>query len=217
MKSLREKIQRLSGAEGDDTSLWMFPYSNLMLILVILFVGFYSYSGLKTVEYEAALAQMESGGEAKKEVALAQNMKKFIEDSSMKGRASLEITASAISIKMDSPVIFDSGSADLRDESLPLLENLLAHLKDMGNVIVVEGHTDNVPINTPRFGSNWELSASRAFSVIGYFIGEGIEPARLVAHGFGEYRPMAPNDTEQGRAKNRRIEITILRGAGGKA
>ena len=84
-----------------------------------------------------------------------------------------------------------------------------------GNMVIAEGHTDNVPIHTAQYDSNWELSSSRAFSVIYYFINKGISPERLVAHGFGEFRPAHSNETDADRAKNRRIEITVVRGAKG--
>ena len=76
----------------------------------------------------------------------------------------------------------------------------------------VEGHTDNLPINTPRFPSNWELSTARATSVIRYLIEEeNLDPERLSAAGYGEYRPIDANDTPEGRARNRRVDLVILR------
>lgn len=210
-------FKKLKASSEDETDplLWMFPYSNLMLILVLLFVALFSFSRFNSVEYETALADLiKDGGEdaAKKEVLLARSMKKFIEDSNLSDKAQINISASAIKMKMSSPVLFDSGSAELKGESIVLFGGLLEHLKNMENTIIVEGHTDDVPIRSELYGSNWELSAARAFSVIGFFINRGLQPGRLVAHGFGEFRPLFPNDTEDGRAKNRRIEITILRG-----
>ena len=95
---------------------------------------------------------------------------------------------------------------------LMLLINILKHLRDMGNTIIVEGHTDDIPIAGGRYRDNWELSAARAFSVIHFYIERGISPSRLVAHGYGPHRPLMPNNTRLRRAINRRIEITILRG-----
>lgn len=83
----------------------------------------------------------------------------------------------------------------------------------MTNTIIAEGHTDNVPIHTQQYNSNWELSSARSFSVIYYFINKGMAPGRLVAHGLGEFRPAYSNETETERARNRRIEITVVRGA----
>jgi chemotaxis protein MotB len=84
----------------------------------------------------------------------------------------------------------------------------------MDNPVVVEGHTDNVPISSKKYRSNFELSAARAFSVINYFINtEKMSPEKFSTFGYGEYRPVSSNDTEEGRAKNRRIEINIIRKA----
>ena len=84
-------------------------------------------------------------------------------------------------------------------------------IKEVPNDVLVEGHTDNLPINTPEFPSNWELSTARATRVIRYFIeNENIDPDRLSASGYSEYQPLRPNDTPENRAENRRVEIVLL-------
>ncbi len=94
----------------------------------------------------------------------------------------------------------------------PVLDALAESLQEIDNHIRIEGHTCNLPINTPRFPSNWELSAARAIAVLRYFIEKkGISPQRLIAVGYGEYQPLVPNDSEENRRKNRRVEIVILR------
>ena len=110
-------------------------------------------------------------------------------------------------------MVFDTDNAELTPEITPLLVDLLRHLKAMDNIIIVEGHTDDVPVARGRYRNNWELSAARAFSVIHFYIKRGIEPERLLAHGYGPHRPLMPNTTKLRRAINRRIEITILRGS----
>jgi len=110
-------------------------------------------------------------------------------------------------------VLFDSGKADLKKPSLAKLQKvanvLNTTVKDLS--VGVEGHTDNVPIQRSGWKSNWELSAARALSVLDYLEKtEGIDPRRLSATGYGEYRPVASNDTKEGRQENRRVEIVIL-------
>jgi chemotaxis protein MotB len=196
----------------------MLPFSTLMLILMILFAALYASSYLNSVEYETAIAELTSTdpdaelSDTHKELLLAKDMKNFIATLQMEGLADVSITANAIHLKLSSPVIFESGSADLKPDIMPLLVKLLGHIKEMKNTVIVDGHTDNIPIHSRRYRSNWELSASRAFSVIYFYIKRGISPERLLAHGFGEFRPFFSNETELGRAMNRRIEITILRG-----
>lgn len=209
-------------AREDEASLWMLPYSTLMLVLMIFFAAFYGLSYQQSVEYETAIAELESTDPAvkesmiKQEVSLAKSLQEFIEDKRMTDLAEIKITALYIKMKLSSPVLFDSAAAELKPGIFPLFEQLLTRLKDMKNLIIVEGHTDNIPIHSHLYRSNWELSAARAFSVIYFFINKGIAPERLVAHGFGEFRPAFSNGTEIGRAKNRRIEITIVRGGPGR-
>jgi chemotaxis protein MotB len=198
----------------------MLPYSTLMLTLVILFIMFYAFSYSHSVEYETALSDLASTNpndprvkQMKQEIALAQNIRDFIKKNNLTDKIQLAITPHHIRIKMESLALFDSGSAELKKDILFFLDYLLGQLQPMSNRIIAEGHTDNIPIHSRQFDSNWELSAARAFSVIYFFINKGIAPERLVAHGFGEFRPAYANDTEADRAKNRRIEISVVRGA----
>jgi chemotaxis protein MotB len=106
---------------------------------------------------------------------------------------------------------FESGSARPKAEALPLLARIGAALNSTPYLIRIEGHTDNVPIHTAEFDSNWELSAARATHLARLFIGSpGIRPERLSASGYGEYHPAASNDTAEGRAENRRVDIIVL-------
>ena len=107
---------------------------------------------------------------------------------------------------------FRTGSADLTEVAQTLIAEISATLNGVRNLVLVEGHTDNVPISTPRFASNWELSTGRATAVIAFLIERmGVPPRRLSAAGYGEFRPKAPNDTADNRARNRRVDIVILR------
>ena len=106
---------------------------------------------------------------------------------------------------------FDSGSAEIRPEGKELLDVIAGRLTSVGNQIRVEGHTDNVPISTERFPSNWELSTARATAVISRLVANfDMSPELLSAAGYGEFRPAVPNDTVEGRARNRRVDIIIL-------
>jgi chemotaxis protein MotB len=119
-----------------------------------------------------------------------------------------------VEVDMKSQLLFTSGSARLSRPALRLLGDVSRVLKPLPNSIHVEGYTDNVPISTTSFPSNWELSAARAASVVHLFTRAGIEPQRLAAIGFGEHRPIDNNDTEAGRQNNRRVSIIILAGKG---
>lgn len=115
-----------------------------------------------------------------------------------------------LEIDIKASILFDSGSAELSVQALPVLKQLAEIVRDLENPLEVEGHTDNVPIATTLFASNWELSGARSASVIRLFMEKGVEPERMVAIGFGEYRPIADNTSEHGRSRNRRVVVSIL-------
>jgi chemotaxis protein MotB len=118
-----------------------------------------------------------------------------------------------IEVEIKSSILFSSGNAELSAQSQPVLRQLAETLKPLGNIIHVEGFTDNVPINNFEYRSNWELSAARAASVVHLFTGLGIDPQRMAAIGYGEFRPVDSNDTPEGRARNRRVVLVIMSGA----
>lgn len=113
-------------------------------------------------------------------------------------------------VRFPDKVSFPSGSGELKPEFLPVLGKFLTVLEDTDGHIIISGHTDNVPISTDVYRSNWDLSAQRAASVAHYIIEyTSIDPSRITVQGYADSRPLVPNDTEEHRAKNRRVEITI--------
>ncbi|HET9865469.1 MAG TPA: flagellar motor protein MotD [Steroidobacteraceae bacterium] len=119
-----------------------------------------------------------------------------------------------LEVEVKTDILFASGEAVLSDKAIPALDALAETLLKYPNPVRVEGHTDNRPINTRYYPSNWELSAARAASVVHRFARAGLAPSRLSVIGFGEYRPAKPNDTVAGRDANRRVVIVILAGEG---
>ena len=123
----------------------------------------------------------------------------------------MHIDERGLVISLHDSVLFDSGKADIRPEYISMLIKTGEIINNLDNYIRVEGHTDNVPINSFRFDSNWELSSIRATTVVRLFVSSsGIVPEKLLAVGYGQYRPVADNNTSEGRAKNRRVDIIIL-------
>jgi chemotaxis protein MotB len=126
---------------------------------------------------------------------------------------SVDVGASreGIVISLAGNMLFDSGKSDLKPRGMTLLDTLAERLRTMPNEIRVEGHTDNIAIATPLYPSNWELSSARA-TTVGRYLAEHSEiaPQRLIAAGYGEFRPVAPNDTREGRARNRRVDLVVL-------
>jgi chemotaxis protein MotB len=115
-----------------------------------------------------------------------------------------------VEVEINTSILFSSGSAELELESDEPLKKLAGLLAEIPNYVDVEGYTDNLPINNAVYPSNWELSAARAASVVELFIKYGVEPKRLSVIGYGQYRPIANNDSIEGRRQNRRIRVVIL-------
>lgn len=114
-------------------------------------------------------------------------------------------------IRLNDTVLFDRGSDIIKSKALNILDKIAGILKDQTNSIRIEGHTDNLPIKTDKFPSNWELSTARAVNIIKYLVtAQHFDPNRLSAVGYGEYVPISDNDTEAGRASNRRVDIVVL-------
>lgn len=116
-----------------------------------------------------------------------------------------------VEIELNSSLLFSSGDALPSDHAFDLLEKVAKILAPFDNPIHVEGFTDNLPISTDKFPTNWELSAARAGSVVRMLAADGVEPSRMAAVGYGEFQPVADNSTVEGRARNRRVILVISR------
>jgi len=131
-----------------------------------------------------------------------------------KGQVTISELKGKLTVNLVEAILFDSGKAEVKPEGLVVLGKVIEILKTVNDKSIrIEGHTDNKPIMGPltqRYPSNWELSAARAITVSRYLQKQGIEPATLSAAAFSEYRPVADNETVEGRAKNRRIEIVLV-------
>jgi len=135
----------------------------------------------------------------------------YIREQGLEADVRVLMDRSGIYVEIKDAILFDMGSAELKPSGIELIGKLEGILNDFENDLVVEGHTDNVPINTREFPSNWELSTARALSVLRYLEEvHSVEPTRLSARGYGEHAPIFPNDTVQNRARNRRVNLLIL-------
>ena len=136
------------------------------------------------------------------------SMRQFIK----RGQIAVRGNEKWLEVEINTSILFGSGSADLSKPAEEILTVLVESFRDSKNPIYVSGYTDDLPINTVKFPSNWELSAARAASVVRLFADAGIDPARLGAVGFGAYRPSVINFTEADRQKNRRVIIRMMSG-----
>ena len=143
--------------------------------------------------------------------AIKAKLDKFAADNGIQSTLVTSIEERGLVVSIQETLLFESGSADITARARDILEKISTVLAAAPNQIKVEGHTDNLPIHTPQFPSNWELSVIRATNIVQILQRDGISPTLLSATGYGEYRPISSNNTDAGRAKNRRIDLIILR------
>ncbi|MFQ6604304.1 MAG: flagellar motor protein MotB [Fidelibacterota bacterium] len=156
----------------------------------------------------------ELGGMVQAELdSIQSEVEEFIMKNKLGGQVQVKQDGRGAVITISDLVLFPPGETAINPEGLDILNKVKDMLKQFDYHIKVEGHTDNRPINTELFPSNWELSANRASRIVRYLIENGIPPEQLSAEGFAEYRPVGNNNTVEGRNKNRRVEIVYERGS----
>ncbi|MCL4294721.1 MAG: OmpA family protein [Anaerolineae bacterium] len=144
-------------------------------------------------------------------VSVTSELTAFASQANLTGEISVNMNLEGVIISLSNGLIFESGSAELKPESLETLHKIAEVLRTINNPVRIEGHTDNTPTNDPRYPTNWELSVARAVSIVRYLIEqEGIAPERLLPAGHAEYAPVAPNDSRANRTLNRRADIIII-------
>lgn len=191
----------------------------VQLISLVTIVSFLSFGliGCTLIFQKGRRSDMEKITQLKSELSEMERAKAELEDKLKKEignkEVKIEMLERGLVITFVSEVLFDSGKAKLRGDALEKINKVSSVLnttvRDLN--VGVEGHTDNVPIKYSHWTSNWELSSARAMSVLHYLVdSQDVAPQRLSATGYGEYHPVASNDTAEGRQKNRRVEIVIL-------
>ncbi len=149
-------------------------------------------------------------GLRRREVAAFKEINDFIEEKKIGEHAVAHIYKGKLVIQIRGQVLFPSGSATLSREAESIMDQIARIVSRYTEYMVnIKGHTDNVPISTAKFDSNWELSALRATSVLKYFIKRGINPLRLTATGYADILPLVPNNSDENRSRNRRVEFVL--------
>ncbi len=213
-------------AESGDKDRYLITYSDLITLLLGLFIILYAVSNIDSSKYKNVVAAMgtyfgtnvvipkmsDSQILAKPKEKLSEELSKLIIDNNYSNSIQLEETERGIIVHILDDILFPPGNADINESSKLVLNKLAKVLSTIPNDIRIEGHTDNVPIFTERYPSNWHLSVDRALSTAYYLIKqENISPDKVSIVGYSEYRPIASNDTPESRAKNRRVDLVILK------
>lgn len=233
--------------EEEASEAWLLPYSDLMTLLLALFIVLYGISQTDQQKMEAVgrafNAAFNMGGvsffsnagsdvgkthnfmstqdmgasqyleENRQLEKLQQVLAEYIEQNHLQDELSTMLTEDGLVLRIKEKALFPSGSAELVPEAQkigPVIAGLLATIPEQ---VIITGHTDNVPIATERYPSNWELSTQRALNFMKFLMAQNasLNPSRFSAIGYGEYRPVDSNETETGRAQNRRVEVLVAR------
>ncbi|MEW5787354.1 MAG: flagellar motor protein MotD [Pseudomonadota bacterium] len=148
---------------------------------------------------------------------VAKNVLDVMQPLIKEGQVRVTQSPRGVTVEINASVLFKSGEAVLQPQSTEALAAVARVLSQVENPVQVEGHTDNIPINSPSFPSNWELSSSRAGSVVRLFTEQGVPAQRMVAIGYADNRPVDTNASPDGRSRNRRVNVLILNEVGGAA
>lgn len=210
---------RLSAAgreeDEDITSFWLITYSDMTTLLLSFFLLMFSFTLMSQKRQEELLEMLNTVASGR---VMQQRSKEELEAAAREIAAQfkkedtfVESTEEEVTVGLSSAVTFRLGDDALSAEARQALLTAADIIRKMPNAVRVEGHTDDVPIATRKFPSNWHLSAARAQSVVRLLMERGVDQRRLEVVGYGEVRPRQPNDGERGRAANRRIEIKLIR------
>lgn len=219
-------IERYSAHRTADNPLWLVVLSDIMTNLMLFFLVLYVFN----LQPESQAKEMFMSGfdkdrkvSAREEEAdkivqkfreedVAKTLAEELAKAGLKDMAEVQMTDRQIKVNIAAPVLFASGKAALTPSSAEVLGAVARVIAKLPNDIIVEGHTDNVPVKSGDYATNWELSAARADAVVELLAEKyAIPQERMVSAAYGEYRPIATNETAEGRAKNRRIEIIVSR------
>ena len=216
---------------------WMATYGDMMTLLLCFFVLLFSFATLDVQKFKAiavsmngSLGVLDSGmtlsmeplinsfpadsptEEVEEFQKLYEEMSEYIKENNLEASITLRLDERGLLVRFMDDVLFDSGKADLTPRAREIINKVAEIIRKNDKNVRIEGHTDNVPINTFRFPSNWELSTTRAVNVVKYLIEEnGIEAKRLSASGYSDQHPVDDNSNPVGRQKNRRVDMVILR------
>ncbi len=224
--------------EHENHERWLVSYADFITLLFAFFVSMYAISSVNEGKFRIlseslAIAfnpsmftstRMQEGPRFVREQRshMAQEFKDMFTNNYQKIQAALQELEKdkkltliqdehKITIRISEGTLFEPGSDVLLPEALPVIDEVARALTGLPNSVRIEGHTDNVPISTERFPSNWDLSSARSLKILKYFIdSHAYDPRKLSALGFGEFQPIDTNDTPSGRIKNRRVDIMVL-------
>ena len=221
---------------------WLIPYADILTLLLALFIVLYASSKVDQKKFEQiaqsfsmafnsgqpALLQSQSNQpdvqmdvkksdkaylqETTQLMDVKNKIDKYISENKLEDSLKTDLTEDGLLIRIKEKALYPSGSANLLPESLSLGTQIAKILEGISQKVIVSGHSDNVPINTFEFPTNWDLSSKRSVNFMRYLLSQAnLDPAKFSATAYGQYQPLVANTTEEGRAQNRRVEVLISR------
>ncbi len=249
-------MKRSEEEKHENSERWLLTYSDMITLLLVLFIMMYTISKVDTDKFEALAYQLgitlgaevsvvqEAGDTSdmdndewsglgdshtsKPEVSSPQastaaasqqvqgvksiqdQIQELVDEAGIETLVGIHTEQRGVVVSLKEALLFNSGSADVNKEGQEMLKKMSGIFTTVDNYISVEGSADNVPISSARYASNWELASQRAINVAKLLQSYGVDPARLSSTSYGEYRPVAPNDSEENKERNRRVDIVII-------
>ena len=222
--------------DDSDDSNWLTTYGDMMTLLLAFFVLLYSFSSINVEKFKMVVKSLQGnlgvlkGGKTVSSSDLItagvqsnkmglprlnrirQKITSYLQKQKLQDDIKVKMTDRGLTIRFTGKVLFDLGEAAIKENAYSILDKISGIISDVPNQIMVEGHTDNLPISNSKFPSNWELSTARATNVVKYFIEKNdITPAKLSAAGYSKYKPVKPNNSPENRALNRRVDVILLK------
>ncbi|SFR53320.1 chemotaxis protein MotB [Pseudidiomarina maritima] len=200
----KSHLDELPDANQEEDS-WVTTYMDLLTLLLVLFVVLLANADLSGDKQSAQPSMAAQSGLG----AMQSRIQEQFAGAGLGDSVNVSLSPGKLNIRLNDKILFDSGEAEFNQQAARVMQPLLSTLADSNLQISVEGHTDNIPISTARFPSNWELSAARAISVVRFLQNNGIAAQRLRAIGYADSQPLQPNDTAEGRSENRRVNLIL--------
>ncbi|MEE4245793.1 MAG: OmpA family protein [Kangiellaceae bacterium] len=220
-----EQLLTKKSQQSDDN--WLLPYLDVFILLTMMFIVLLSMSSfeltdtkVKVNQQQVALDKLREEIEPLRQLEMdgrsalvmehwQERIHQVLDSLKLRDDIALSLDDEFISLEINDQMLFDSGRANLKTDGAAILNKLIPVLSLSAGTIHIEGHTDNMPIDTNQFPSNWELGAARASSVLRYLSSQGMDANRLRATSYADTKPIADNATEQGRQQNRRVTLLL--------
>lgn len=228
------KKRKVEEEEGGGAPEWMATFADMMTLLMCFFILIMSFSTMEVDKFKMAMGSLKGAFgvlgvqkklrpeqswfspyqrnvQRKSILQHVQQMRDMVKENNLENQVDIAAMAgNEVIIEIKDSILFELGKASLNQQFLAILTKLMETLGDKAHQIRVEGHTDDLPIRTKEYPSNWELSFDRALNVVKYLVSTtDLEPGKLSAAGYGEFQPLVPNTSAENRAKNRRVIIKI--------